>query len=650
LSDAGNSSAAFRFAFTDRQGIRVTTASFAEFKELVRSRTDIVALIGESVGLAPQRGGRVFTGLCPFHDDHNPSLQVNPERQSYKCWSCLEGGDCFSFVMKHENVSFVEALELLARRANLEPPKFSRRPGETAAEKSPLYDALQWAERQMHDYLLHAAQAERARRYLGQRGFTRDTIVKFRLGYHPEAADWLLQRAAGKFAPEQLEAARLVRKSDYGPGYYGEFRDRVVFPICDERGRTVAFGGRILPDSRLPQDAKYYNSRESAVFPKSRLVYGLNWAREGIRQAGFAVVVEGYADCVKLHQAGFGQALATLGTSLTETQVSVMKRFTPRIVLLYDGDEAGVRAARRAVRLFLAQDVDLRVLTLPDELDPDEFIEAHGAAALAERMEQAPEAWEFMYRLLTAEYGLDSTHARLQVLEGLLDLLAASSALEGSVREGLFLATLPRRLGMSEAEIRKRLADLRRDRRRAAARKVTATGAGGVTGEGGRKEAVLSLQRNCRGDDVLECEFFQILFTEPRMMELFREELGPEDFRNELLRELWIDCLDLAEEGELPAFERVLTRIDCPDLKSLVVWFDEQARLRDLRGKLAQDGTPARDSAFVGEIVRRMKLRREKASRTAFRLDGAPPAGGLDDTVKTLLQQVESFHKRRAVS
>jgi DNA primase len=630
----------------------VSTASGAEFKELVRSRTDIVALIGESVALQPQRGGRLFVGLCPFHDDHNPSLQVNPERQSYKCWSCLEGGDCFSFVMKYENVSFPEALELLARRANLEIPKSVRRGADAPAEKSPLYDVLQWAERQMHEFLMHSAIAERARRYLESRGFTPETLVKFRLGYHPEAADWLLQRAAGKFTPQQLEAARLVKPSDYGSGYYGEFRDRVVFPICDERGRTVAFGGRILPDSRLSQDAKYYNSRESVVFPKSRLVYGLNWAREAIRAAGYALVVEGYADCVKLHQAGFGQTLATLGTSLTETQVSVMKRFTSRIVLLYDGDDAGVRAAKRAVGLFLAQDVDLRVLVLPDQLDPDEFIEAHGAAALLQAVQDAPEAWEFMYQRLVQDHGLATVHARLSVLEGLLELLIVSPSLEGSVKEGLLLASVPRRLGMPEADVRKRLAELRRERQRAASRKLSVIGAGGGGRDASRKADVLSLQRSTSGDDLLECEFFHILFTAPPMMEVMREEVGPDDFRNALLRELWVVCLDLAEEGESPAFERVLTRIDCPDLKSLVVWLDEEARRKDVGGKLSQDGTTGNGHGLWNDVLERMKWRREKTTHEALRRNwigqALPSRGGLTDDAKALLQQATQFHQRRA--
>lgn len=628
----------------------VSTASAAEFKELVRSRTDIVALIGESLALRAERGGRIFRGLCPFHDDHDPSFQVNAERQSYRCWVCNKGGDCFSFVMERENLSFLEALEMLAQRANLDIPKTSRRPGETAAEKLPLYDVLHWAEQQMHEYLLHAQPAERARNYLIQRGFRPETIVKFRVGYHPEAADWLMDRANGKFRPEQMEAARLIGRSDYGSGYYGVFRDRVMFPICDERARPVAFGGRILPDSALSTDRKYLNSSESVVFPKSRVVYGLNWARDAIRELGFAVVVEGYADCVKLHQAGFGNALATLGTALTETQVSVMKRFTPRIVLMYDGDDAGIRAAKRAVGLFLAQDVDLRVLVLPDELDPDEYIEERGAESLRQLIAEAPEAWEFLYQQLTEEHGVATVHARLQILESLLKLLVESPALEGSVKEGLLLASVPRRLGMSEADVRKRLGDLRREQSRAGARRFSAAVVNGDTSDRSRKDAIVSLQRTAAGNDLLECEFFQILFTAPHMMEVCRGEIGPDDFRSDVLRELWTVCTDLAEEGVSPTFERMLTRIDCPDLKSLAVWIDEQARVRDVKGKLAQDESADGSSGLWSQVLHGMKWRREKSAHEALRLDRASqPAGdgGLTAEAKIQLQQAMQFHQRR---
>ena len=266
-----------------------------EFKELVRSRTDIVRLISETVSLHPH--GRVFKGLCPFHDDHKPSFDVNPERQTYKCWSCQEGGDCFSFVMKQDGLNFRETLEMLASRAGLEMPATLRRGPGDSPEKPHLYDVLGWAENEFHQCLLSTAIAERARNYLQSRGFSNAMISKFKLGFHPESWDWLLQRAKGRFDVELLVKASLAKEREGRSGYYDQFVDRVMFPIHDERGRTVAFGGRILPDSTCKPDAKYLNSSETPVFSKSRTCYALDIARDAIKKTGTVLVMEGYADC-----------------------------------------------------------------------------------------------------------------------------------------------------------------------------------------------------------------------------------------------------------------------------------------------------------------------------------------------------------------
>jgi DNA primase len=355
----------------------------SDIKELVRSRTDLIALVGESVALHSQRGGRMFKALCPFHDDHNPSMEVNPERQTYRCWVCNKGGDCFSWVMEYEGVGFREALVSLANRAGVEIPKYQghRDEGPTVNDKSSLYEVMAWAETEFHRFLLNAAQAERAREYLRSRHFSKATIEEYRLGYHPDSWEWIQERARNKFSQEQLLAARLIQERDKGNGYYDLFLDRVLFPIQDERGRCVAFGGRQLPDSKYNSGGKYFNSPEGILFHKSKLIFGLNKARDAIRKTGTAVVMEGYVDCIKAHQAGVLNAVATLGTALTEQHVAFLKRLAERVVLVYDGDDAGQKAAVKAVEKFLAQDVDLRVLTLPENLDPDEFLDAHGTDA-----------------------------------------------------------------------------------------------------------------------------------------------------------------------------------------------------------------------------------------------------------------------------
>jgi DNA primase len=435
----------------------------SDFKEQVRSQTDIVGLIGESVTLIPERGGQEFKCLCPFHDDNNPSMRVYPERQSYRCWVCDEAGDVYSWVMKREGLSFPEALELLANRAHLEMPRRSK--GETSkfARKNDLYEVLKWAEIQFHECLLNSAQGEIARLYLDERGYTDETIRKFRLGYHPNDWEWLLKRAGKQFPAKLLVEARLAAVRQNSSSHYDYFVHRVLFPIHDEQRRTVAFGGRVIPGQTNDDQAKYWNSPESAVFYKSQVLFGLPDAKEGIKQENCVLVTEGYADCIACQQFGVTNVVATLGTALTDRHVNRLKAFAPKIVMVYDGDTAGQNAANRAIELLLGYGVDLRVLTLPDGQDPDDFLQEQGADAFRSLVQEAPEAWEFRLRYEIAKNGVDAINGREKVAESMLSLLAGVPGLAGTPREDLILGRVGKRLRMSEKALRKELERIRRE-------------------------------------------------------------------------------------------------------------------------------------------------------------------------------------------
>lgn len=632
----------------------VSNASTDEFKELVRSRTDIVQLIGETVDLQPK--GRVFVGLCPFHDDHNPSFNVNPERQTYKCWSCQEGGDCYSFVMKHDSIGFRETLELLARRAGLELPAVYRRGAEESKGKPQLYDVLEWAEKEFHQCLLTTAIAERARNYLRDRGFNQASIGTFKLGFHPESWDWLLQRAKGRFDSEMLVRADLAAQRDNGSGYYDKFVDRVMFPIHDERGRTVAFGGRILPDSTSKVTAKYLNSSETPVFSKSRTCYALDIARDAIKRTGTAIVMEGYADCVKAHQGGIHNAVATLGTALTESHVTILKRLARKVILVFDGDRAGVDAAEKSIPRFLAQEVDLRILTVPDELDPDEFIDARGGNALVALAEEAPDALEYQLRLLTARYGTTTLDARQRVLDGMLQLLTLSPGIVGTVKEDLLLGKLPRRLGLSELDVRRRLKQLRSQlgghTSRAAERKVTAGDSTVDPDQLRRKQAVDSLQRSAGNDEKLECELLQWLFSHPEMIHAVRREVGIDHIRHELLRQILSIWFDMLEEGVEPTYERTLARMECPEQKRLVVWIEDQSPHRNRKKSLTAGPGAGMESATegLGRVIGLLHRRRSKevhqASKSLLVERPSDPAKLTAET-REVLAQAAHFHRER---
>ena len=624
----------------------------SDFKESVRAQTDLAGLIGESISLAPRRGGAEYVGLCPFHEDHTPSLHVYPDRQSYRCWVCDKGGDCFSWVQHVEQVEFREALEMLARRAGIElPAGYQRGASESGPGKSDLYDVVAWAEGLFHQCLLESPLAEPARRYLAERRFEAATIERFRLGYHPDDWDWLQRQARGRFTPQQLLAARVAGERSNGPGCFDYFVDRVMFPICDARGRCVAFGGRVIP-GRAKSDAKYFNSPESSIFPKSRLLYGLDIARDGIRKSATAVVVEGYTDCITAHQYGLSNFLATLGTSLTETHVTMLKRFARKVVLVYDGDGAGQAAAERSLAKFLAHDVDLRVLTLPVGLDPADFLAKRGREALQSEIEQAPEALEHKLHRTIARFGTESIDARQQVLLEMLELVAEAPRLAGTSREGMVLNRLAQRLGVTEELIRQQLQETKRKKTQGQAARRPAD----VRVDPGQRAVSDETNSLKSKQSVLECEVLGIIFSAPEMLATIRERLVPQDFANARLRQLFEFCCNLAEKGTAPAFERVTSVLEDAELKRLAVWIDDQARDKRVLEKLRTDrGSPPEPSgpavSFLDATIENLKWCQEERlherSKGQMAHLGQTPRQ-LDEDARMLLHQAAEYHQKRA--
>ena len=337
------------FALRATREPRVSSGSSLDAKEQVKQATDIVDLVGSFLPL--RRQGRNFVALCPWHDDTRPSLQVNPDRQSFKCWVCDIGGDVFSFLMQMEGVSFPEALAMLAERAGIALRPAARPAAQGPApdqfDKRMLYKAMAWVEQQYHDCLLHLPEGEAGRQYLQERSVNAGSCEKFHLGFSPDAWDWILRRAENKGpGVKLLEAIGVIQRSANGGRPYDRFRGRVMFSIRDSQGRPVGAGGRVLPSMAAGTGAKYVNSPETPLFEKHKLLYGLDLARDAIRRSRTVVVMEGYTDCIMAHQFGFTDAVAVLGTALGEGHIRILKRFADRIILVLDGDEAGWRASR----------------------------------------------------------------------------------------------------------------------------------------------------------------------------------------------------------------------------------------------------------------------------------------------------------------
>ncbi len=547
-------------------------ASAIEVKEQVREASDISDVVGSYIAL--KRQGRNFVGRCLWHDDTRPSLQVNTERQSWKCWVCGIGGDVFSFVMKAENLDFREALTLLAERAGIQVQAGPRAATGGPGDRGTLLRAVAWAEQQYHRYLREAAAAQVARSYLDDRGITVESIKRFRVGFAPDEWTWLLDRARDtEFSPAVLERVGLVRPRESG-GYYDYFRGRVMFPIADLRGRPIAFGGRILPQLARDGVGKYFNSPETPLFSKSNQLYALDKARDAARHAGTLAVMEGYTDVVMAHQHGVEYAAAVLGTALTERHIEILKRLTDSVTLVLDGDEAGRRRTDEVLGLFIARQVDLKILTLPQDLDPCDFIRAQGGDAFDALLGNAVDAIEHKIRTVTeGMVSLSDTHQANTALEAILDTIAQIPRPAGEmasavlIREQQILSRLARQFMVPEQQLRTRLTSLRRDRGSAAGRRQA------VTIDAGDDSPDL-----WRLLDPWDREFFELLLAEPQCWEAATNCISAEDLRSEPGRACFQQCAALSTAGTRLSVEQLMLHCEDPPMRQLWMRLDEESR------------------------------------------------------------------------
>ena len=419
--------------------------------QAVKEAADIVQVVGEVVNL--RRAGVNYLGLCPFHGEKTPSFTVSPARKFFHCFGCGESGDVLTFVMRHQNLPFWEALKQLAGRYHIPLPEreLSHREREADNRRQELYLLNQQAADLYHDLLLNDPRATPARAYLAKRRIPSEIITRFRLGYAPERWDFL-SKALHDTPPELLVEAGLIVARDSGGGFYDRFRQRVLFPIVNHSGRHLGFGGRALNDGQQP---KYLNSPETAVFTKGRTLFGLFQAKEAIRRAGRAVVVEGNFDLISLVTAGIGEVVAPLGTALTQQHVRALKGYAGEVVLLFDGDAAGVKAAMRAVPLFLSARLPARVVVLPDGHDPDTFVNQYGPAELRARLEAALSLPEFAIEQLVARHGL-GLEGKGRILEELRPMVAAID--DHDLQRSLFISHFSRTLGLTAEQLGEALA------------------------------------------------------------------------------------------------------------------------------------------------------------------------------------------------
>ncbi|NIA22185.1 MAG: DNA primase [Anaerolineaceae bacterium] len=515
--------------------------SDAKIEEIQRA-SEIVEVVSSYMPL--KRAGKDYKACCPFHQEKTPSFYVSPSKQIFKCFGCGKGGSVFQFVMARENMTFPEAVRMLAERANVTIEEPQQRPDDPGGgiDRRRVFKAVAWATRTFEKFLADPSTGRPAREYLERRGFTAQTVERFRLGFGPDSWDALLQAAAERGGDVALlDAAGLVVERSQGDGFYDRFRNRVIFPIFDALNRPIAFGGRTLGDD----PAKYLNSPDTLIFNKSFNLYGLTEAREAMTESRRAVVVEGYTDCLMAHQVGVTNTVATLGTSLTAGHVRLLKRYVDEVVLIFDGDLAGRSAADRALRVFLAEELGVRIVTLPEGLDPCDFLAAGRKEEFLALVDESPDALEFKWRLVRQQFGeADTVRGQRRAVEAMLETVAAQPAWaqgRDTVRRDLVLARMAQVLGVEQRSLRDRLVVL--------ARRFRGQGRYDQGEEGGEKDEDSGISADLRGR--AERLILQVLLAWPERIGPVSQRLSADCILTGLHRRLYEKLVEF--EGRLQA-------------------------------------------------------------------------------------------------
>jgi len=418
--------------------------------EQVRAASDIVDVIGSVLPL--KRAGANFVALCPFHREKTPSFSVNPHKQIFYCFGCHKGGDVFAFIRQYENLTFVEAVKRLADRARitLVYEKGAGPDPEKAMVKDRLLDLHEQLARRWQTALLNEAGGQAARDYLARRGVSDEAVRLFRLGYAPDTWDDTVNWARSKgFEPALLEQSGLVIRKEGGDRFYDRFRGRLMFPICDEQGRVIAFSGRIL--SGDAKAAKYVNSPETPIFTKGKVFYGLDKARRPMLEAGFAIVCEGQLDLIACYMAGVQNIVAPQGTAFTADHARLLKRYVNEVVLCFDSDDAGQNAATRVMDSLLASGLAIRVAVVPAPHDPDSFIRERGGQAFQQLVRQAEGFFDFYLKRLCAMHDTTGDLGRRSVVAAMREALWKTNDL---VLLDTFAQKTAQRLGVSSDAVR----------------------------------------------------------------------------------------------------------------------------------------------------------------------------------------------------
>ncbi|MCU0650979.1 MAG: DNA primase [Candidatus Omnitrophica bacterium] len=505
----------------------------------ILGRSDIVELISSYIPL--KKSGRNFKACCPFHKEKTASFMVSADKQIYHCFGCHAGGNAFNFLMQYERMEFPEAVEFLARKTGVILPQ-KKQVQAPSGLVSQAYKINELA-CEFYSGILRSAQAKAAQGYLSKRGISPGTAKEFRLGFARDSWDDLLKFLASK----KIDAAAAQKAGLVLPGqnsgHYDRFRNRIIFPISDVKSMVIGFGARVLDDS-LP---KYINSPETPVYVKGSHLFGLNLAKEAIRQQDLAVVVEGYLDCIMPFQAGMKNIVASLGTALTPQQARLLKRYTHNVCLVYDPDTAGQDASLRSLEIFIDEGIDLKIALLPEGLDPDLFVKKHGLDGFKKLVENALSIFDFKFDYLTRRRSPKDIQNKAYICD---EMLSTISRFKNAVLRSEYLRKLSDALDIDGSALVERLNSVKKDNR------------------GGENENAPVFAKS--GASPTEQLLIKLLLEEQAVLQELRDQIDPLDFQDSRISKIVHLMLELTADGSALSANAIFNRMGSDETMRLI--------------------------------------------------------------------------------
>lgn len=506
----------------------------------ILSRVNIVELISSSIPL--KRAGRNFKAACPFHHEKTASFMVSPERQIYHCFGCNAGGNAFNFLMQYERLDFIEAVRVLAKKAGVTLPEFHKQDQQIVSLGTQIYKINELSSG-FYANTLYLSEGTNAKSYLLKRGLKEETLKLFKIGFVSDKRDNLMNHLRAKgISLSLIEKAGLILTRE-GGGYYDRFRNRIIFPIFDIKSRILGFGARVL-DNSLP---KYINSPETPIYVKGKNLYGLNFAKDAIIENDFVVIVEGYLDFIMPFQEGLQNIVASLGTALTLEQARLLKRYTHNVVMIYDPDAAGELATLRNLDIFVEEEMNVKIVTLPKGTDPDSFVSKNGVERLKEKIKSAENLFDYKIKVLKSRHNTVTIEGKALVCA---EMLLTIAKFKNAVLKSEYLKKLAQELNIEEDAILQELKKIKVDKQ--------------YTNE------KAPVEKNIIFTSPTEKLLIKLMLEEAELIERIRHNLEPSDFQDKRMSQIVSIIFNLLAQGKDVKPSTLINYIEEKDALSII--------------------------------------------------------------------------------